>query len=50
MLTTGIFPAKLNIVKGVPLYEKGDNTPFSNYRPISILPSLSKIFKKVVTL
>ena len=48
MLTTGIFPDKLKIAKVVPLYKKGDNTLFSNYRPISILPSLSKIFEKIV--
>ena len=28
MLTTGIFPDKLKIDKGVPLYKKGDNTLF----------------------
>ena len=32
----------------MPLYNKGDNTLFSNFRPISILPSLSKIFEKVI--
>ena len=48
MLTTGIFPDKLKIAKVVPLYKKGDNTLFSNYRPISILPSLSEIFEKIV--
>ena len=46
MLTTGIFPDKLKIAKVVPLYRKGDNTLFSNYRPISILPSLKKIFTR----
>ena len=48
MLTTGIFPDKLKIAKVVPLYKKGDNTLFPNYRPISILPSLSEIFEKIV--
>ena len=48
MLTTGIFPDKLKIAKAVPLYKKSDNTLFSSYRPISILPSLSKIFEKNV--
>ena len=48
MWNTGIFPDKLKIAKVVPSYKKGDNTLFSNYRPISILPSLSKIFEKIV--
>ena len=49
MLTTGIFPDKLKIAKTVPLYKKSDNTLFSNYRPISILPSLSKYLNKLFT-
>ena len=32
----------------MPLYKKDDNTLFSNYRPMSILSSLSKIFEKFV--
>ena len=44
----GIFPDKLKITKVVPLYKKGENTLFSNYRPLSILPSLSEIFEQAV--
>ena len=32
----------------MPLDKNGDNTLFSSYRPISTLPSLSKIFEKNV--
>ena len=38
MLTTGIFPDKLNIAKVIPLFKKGDKSIFSNYRTISLLP------------
>ena len=46
-LCTGIFPDKLKIAKVIPLYKKDDNKPFGNYRPISLLSSISKIFEMV---
>ena len=48
MLNTGIFPDKLKIAKIKPLFKKGDSKAFNNYRPISLLPSISKIFEKVI--
>ncbi len=47
MLTTGIFPDKL-AKKIIPVYKKDDETVFTNYRPISLLPAISKIFEKVL--
>jgi hypothetical protein len=46
MISTGIFPDKLKIAKIAPIYKKDDETQFTNYRPISLLPSISKIFEK----
>ena len=48
MLLTGIFPDKLKIAKVIPLYKKDDETIFDNYRPISLLPTISKVFEKVI--
>ena len=49
-LITGIFPTKFKIAVITPLY-KGKNADvhaFGNYRPISLLPTLSKIIEKIV--
>ena len=47
-LTTGIFPHKLKIAKIIPIYKKDKIDVLDNYRPISLLPSISKIFEKVI--
>ena len=49
-MVTGIFPDQLKIAIITPIY-KGKNTDphwFSNYRPISLLPTISKIVEKVI--
>ena len=45
-LCSGIFPSKLKIAKVIPLFKKGDIQLFGNYRPISLLSSVSKVFEK----
>ena len=47
-LFTGIFPEKLKIAKVIPLFKKGNDRLFDNYRPISLLPSISKVIEKIV--
>ena len=42
------FPSDLKYANIAPLYKKDDNTDKSNYRPISILPSISKIFERLM--
>ena len=48
MLTTGIFPQSFKISKIIPLYKKGDHSLLTNYRPISLLPTISKVFEKII--
>ena len=45
--SSGIFPNELKIAKVYPIFKSGSKNLFSNYRPISVLPSFSKIFEKI---
>jgi len=38
----------LKIARVCPVFKSGDQTDFTNYRPISVLPAFSKIFEKLV--
>lgn len=44
----GIFPSLMKEGKIIPLYKSGCKEDPSNYRPISILPALSKVFEKII--
>ena len=46
--TTGIVPNKLKIAKVIPIYKNENPELFANYRPISILPSISKILERLM--
>ena len=48
MITTGIFPEAFKISKITPLYKKGDHSLLANYRPISLLPTISKVFERII--
>ena len=43
--TSGIFPSPLKLARVIPIFKSGDKTNLSNYRPISMLNTLSKIFE-----
>jgi hypothetical protein len=47
-IDSGIFPDKLKVAKIIPVYKKNENNLFENYRPISLLPSLSKVIERVM--
>ena len=47
-INTVIFPHKLKIAKVLPLFKKNENYVFDNYRPVSVLPSISKVIEKVM--
>ena len=41
-------PDNLKIAEVVPIFKKGSRLKASNYRPISLLSNLNKIFEKIV--
>lgn len=46
--STGIFPDALKVARVLPIYKKKENYLFDNYRPVSILPSISKVLEKLM--
>ena len=47
-LVKGQFPNLMKYSKIVPLFKSGERSDPSNFRPISILPAISKIFEKII--
>ena len=47
-ISSSIFPDKCKHAKLKPLFKKGPTTEAKNYRPISLLPLVSKIIEKVI--
>ena len=45
-IEAGMFPNELKIAKITPIHKKNDKSNPSNYRPISVLPTLSKMFER----
>ena len=47
-LSQGTVPSERKYAKIIPLYKKGMSTDMDNYRPISVLPVVSKVSERVV--
>ena len=45
---TGVFPDNMKVAEVIPIFKQGSKMNCSNYRPISLLSSFNKIFKKIV--
>jgi hypothetical protein len=48
MISTGMFPTRLKFAEIEPLYKKGEMANISNYGPICLMTSFSKIFEKII--
>ena len=47
-LISGLVPDSMKIAKVIPLFKKGDKEDTNNYRPISLLSTISKILEKLI--
>ena len=47
-ISSGLFPSDCKIAKLKPLYKKGSKTNPENFRPISLLPLISKVIERIV--
>ena len=48
ILETGIFPDQWKEANVTPVHKKNDKQTISNYRPISLLPVLAKVFERII--
>ena len=46
-IETSQFPNSWKVARFTPIFKDGDKTEKSNYRPISVLPVISKLFEKL---
>ena len=47
-LATGVFPDCWKVARVAPIFKNGEQTDRSNYRPICVLPVLSRVLEKLV--
>ena len=48
ILITGNFPDKLKLADIIPVFKKNNPLEKENYRPVSVLPVVSKIFERIM--
>ena len=48
VFSTGILKKKIKVAKVIPQFKKGDPTIINNYKPISLLPAISKVLEKIM--
>ena len=47
-IANGDFPDELKLADVTPTFKKGDPTSVENYRPVSVLPAVSKIYERII--
>ena len=47
-LTSGIFPDDWKSARVIPLFKQGERSDLNNYRPISVISVIAKVFERIV--
>ena len=47
-LVTGIFSSDWKLIKASPFFNNGSKSDLNNYRPISVIPTVAKIFEIII--
>ena len=47
-IKTGVFPNEFKIGKVTPIFKSGEKEDLNNYRPISVLPTIARVFEKLL--
>ena len=47
-ISTGVFPTTLKLADVTPLFKKEDKQYEGNFRPVSLLPAMSKVFERLM--
>ena len=47
-IVSGVFPTEWKSTKVIPLSKQGERSDLNNYRPISIIPVVAKVFERIV--
>ena len=47
-VTTKVFPDDVKVGKVAPAYKSGDRDNLNNYHPISVLPTVARVFEKIL--
>ena len=48
LIETGTFPESMKLAEITPVFKKKDPLNKNNYRPVSVLPIVSKLFEKIM--